>query len=124
MEPVKLEIGMQLLDALKKELGFDASRTSLDFLLSMCVKARDSTTAMVVWKEYEEAGLHYNVVTKLRFISYLFTYVTWLLFLSEFLLFVNSKAPLQNQWGLSNWIKKHSVWFIEACKSIPVDSKI
>jgi pentatricopeptide repeat protein len=76
MEPVKLETGMQLLDALKKELGFDVSRTSLDFLLSMCVKARDSRTAMVVWKEYEEAGLPYNVVTKLRFISCLLTYVT------------------------------------------------
>ncbi|KAF3337055.1 pentatricopeptide repeat-containing protein [Carex littledalei] len=66
MESVKVETCMQLLHALKEELGFQVSRTSLDFLLSMCVKARDSKTAMIVWKEYESAGLPYNVLTKLR----------------------------------------------------------
>ncbi|KAJ4810238.1 Pentatricopeptide repeat-containing protein [Rhynchospora pubera] len=65
-EPIKLETGMRLLHVLKEELGFHVSRTSLDFLLSMCAKAGDSRMAMIVWKEYESAGLPYNVLTKLR----------------------------------------------------------
>lgn len=80
MQSVKVETCMQLLHALKEELGFQVSRTSLDFLLSMCVKARDSETAMIVWKEYESAGLPYNVLTKLRFMVYLCTYFLPLLF--------------------------------------------
>lgn len=86
MEPVKLETGMQLLRALKEELVFHVSRTGLDFLLSMCVKAGDSTMAMAVWKEYESAGLPYNVLTRLRFIFYLCTYDCYSLFEFLFLL--------------------------------------
>ncbi|KAJ3671360.1 hypothetical protein LUZ60_007439 [Juncus effusus] len=66
MEPVKLETGMRLLHAIKEELGFQISRTSLDFLLSMCVKAKDSHTARIIYNEYKLADLPYNVLTKLR----------------------------------------------------------
>ncbi|XP_020103788.1 pentatricopeptide repeat-containing protein At4g04790, mitochondrial-like isoform X2 [Ananas comosus] len=65
-EPVNLKIGMQLLRAIKEELGLQLSRTSLDFLLSTCVKAKDAKCAWEIWSEYETSGLLYNVLTFLR----------------------------------------------------------
>uniref|UniRef100_A0A6V7QU75 PROP1-like PPR domain-containing protein n=1 Tax=Ananas comosus var. bracteatus TaxID=296719 RepID=A0A6V7QU75_ANACO len=65
-EPVNLKIGMQLLRAIKEELGLQLSRTSLDFLLSTCVKAKDAKCAWEIWLEYETSGLLYNVLTFLR----------------------------------------------------------
>uniref|UniRef100_A0A0D9VBU8 Pentacotripeptide-repeat region of PRORP domain-containing protein n=1 Tax=Leersia perrieri TaxID=77586 RepID=A0A0D9VBU8_9ORYZ len=65
MDPVNLDIGMEILQAVK-ELGFNVSRTSLDFLLSACVKAKDSNRAQLIWSEYESAGLPHNVLTSLR----------------------------------------------------------
>ncbi|XP_048534293.1 pentatricopeptide repeat-containing protein At4g04790, mitochondrial-like [Triticum urartu] len=65
MEPVNLDVGMELLRAVK-ELGLNVSRTSLDFLLSACVKAKDSQRAQQIWEEYESSGLPHNVLTSLR----------------------------------------------------------
>lgn len=61
-----LKIGFELLHAIKEELHLHPSRTTLDFLLSSCVKAKDPDRAWLVWSEYEDAGLPYNVVTFLR----------------------------------------------------------
>lgn len=71
MEPVNLDIGMELLHAVK-ELGLNVSRISLDFLLSACVKAKDSQRAQQIWTEYESAGLPHNVLTSLRMYQALF----------------------------------------------------
>ncbi|KAL5207009.1 hypothetical protein ABZP36_031444 [Zizania latifolia] len=65
MEHANLDIGMELLHAVK-ELGLNVSRTSLDFLLSACVKAKDSNRAQLIWIEYKSAGLPHNVLTSLR----------------------------------------------------------
>ncbi|KAL8146938.1 pentatricopeptide repeat-containing protein At4g04790, mitochondrial-like [Apium graveolens] len=65
-EPVDLQIGLNLLQAIKKELGLYPSRKSLDFLLTACAKAKDLHSCFLIWQEYEEAGLPYNVLTFLR----------------------------------------------------------
>ncbi|KAJ1277772.1 hypothetical protein BS78_04G028900 [Paspalum vaginatum] len=65
MEITNLDLGMVLLHAVK-ELGLNVSRTSLDFLLSACVKAKNSQLAQQIWSEYESAGLPHNVLTSLR----------------------------------------------------------
>uniref|UniRef100_A0A0A9CL56 Pentacotripeptide-repeat region of PRORP domain-containing protein n=1 Tax=Arundo donax TaxID=35708 RepID=A0A0A9CL56_ARUDO len=72
MEPTNLDLGMELLHAVK-ELGLNVSRTSLDFLLSACVKAKDSQRAQQIWAEYESAGLPHNVLTYLRMYQALFS---------------------------------------------------
>lgn len=72
MEPVNLDVGMTLLHAVK-ELGLNLSRTSLDFLLSTCVKAKDSRRAHQIWTEYESSGLPHNVLTSLRMCQALFS---------------------------------------------------
>ncbi|CAL9083008.1 unnamed protein product [Musa acuminata var. zebrina] len=64
--PTNVKIGVELLQAVKEELELHPSRTSLDFLLSTCVKAKDSQLAWFVWAEYEAAGLSYNVSTFVR----------------------------------------------------------
>ncbi|XP_020269191.1 pentatricopeptide repeat-containing protein At4g21880, mitochondrial-like isoform X1 [Asparagus officinalis] len=64
--PTHLEAGLELLRAIKEELHLRPSRTSLDFLLSSCVTAKDPHHAQLVWSEYEDAGLSYNVLTFLR----------------------------------------------------------
>ncbi|KAL6629199.1 hypothetical protein ACP70R_028964 [Stipagrostis hirtigluma subsp. patula] len=71
-EPVNLDLGLKLLHAVK-ELGLHVSRTSLDFLLSACVKAKDSRYAQEIWTEYELAGLPQNVLTSLRMYQALFS---------------------------------------------------
>ncbi|WVZ77992.1 hypothetical protein U9M48_025776, partial [Paspalum notatum var. saurae] len=65
MENANLDLGMALLHAVK-ELGLNVSRTSLDFLLSTCVKAKNLQLAQQIWSEYESAGLPHNVLTSLR----------------------------------------------------------
>lgn len=65
-EPTNLEIGMELLRAIKEELHLSVSRISLDFLLSTCIKAKDPLRAQLIWSEYENAGLPYNILTFLR----------------------------------------------------------
>ncbi|GJN18922.1 hypothetical protein PR202_gb06134 [Eleusine coracana subsp. coracana] len=72
VEPTKLDLGMKLLHAIK-DLRLNISRTSLDFLLSACVKAKDSQQAQKIWTEYESAGLPHNVLTSLRMYQALFS---------------------------------------------------
>lgn len=69
MEPVDLDIGMALLQVMKKDLLLKPCRTSLDFLLSSCVSARDLSCARSIWKEYEEACLPHNVSSYLRLVT-------------------------------------------------------
>ncbi|XP_073009234.1 pentatricopeptide repeat-containing protein At4g21880, mitochondrial-like isoform X5 [Typha latifolia] len=66
-DPTNIETGIELVRAIKEELDLHISRTSLDFLLSTCVKAKDSQCAKLIWAEYEAAGLPYNVLSLLRF---------------------------------------------------------
>ncbi|XP_042479017.1 pentatricopeptide repeat-containing protein At4g04790, mitochondrial-like isoform X2 [Macadamia integrifolia] len=66
MEPTDLQIGLDLLQALRDELGILPSRTSLDFLLSSCVNAKDPRSARLIYDEYQKVGLPYNALTYLR----------------------------------------------------------
>ncbi|KAL3639931.1 hypothetical protein CASFOL_014899 [Castilleja foliolosa] len=61
-----MQFGLDLLRAIKEELGVQPSRKSLDFLLAACVNAKDSNACFKVWKEYETAGLPYNVLSFVR----------------------------------------------------------
>lgn len=61
-----MQFGLDLLQAIKEELGVRPSRKSLDFLLSACVNTKDSKTSFLIWKEYETAGLPYNVLGFVR----------------------------------------------------------
>ncbi|KAG0499445.1 hypothetical protein HPP92_004136 [Vanilla planifolia] len=65
METTNVEIGLELLRAIK-DLHLSVTRTSLDFLLSCCVKTKDPLRAQLIWSEYEDAGLPYNILTLLR----------------------------------------------------------
>ncbi|KAL7598217.1 pentatricopeptide repeat-containing protein At4g04790, mitochondrial isoform X1 [Lactuca sativa] len=66
MKPSDVQFGLDLLKGIKEEIGIRASRKSLDFLLSACVNAKDLNRSFSVWKEYQTAGLPYNVLTYLR----------------------------------------------------------
>lgn len=66
MEPTDVQFGLDLLQAIKEDIGIRPSRKSLDFLLSACVSAKDLERSYLVWKEYETAGLPYNVLTSVR----------------------------------------------------------
>ncbi|GLJ21203.1 hypothetical protein SUGI_0388280 [Cryptomeria japonica] len=63
----KLEDCLALLEAMRKEIFVQPSRTALDFLLSACVSRKDSYTAKLILKEYTNEGFPFNVVTLLRF---------------------------------------------------------
>ncbi|XVF77629.1 hypothetical protein PTKIN_Ptkin14bG0061600 [Pterospermum kingtungense] len=65
-EPTDTQIGLALLQAIKNELGLSPSRKSLDFLLNACVSAKDLQNSLLIWNEYQAAGLPYNVLTFLR----------------------------------------------------------
>ncbi|KAL8510528.1 hypothetical protein ACS0TY_017375 [Phlomoides rotata] len=65
-EPTDMHFGLNLLQAVKEELGIRPSRKSLDFLLSACVITKDSKSSFLIWKEYEKAGLPYNVLSFVR----------------------------------------------------------
>ncbi|XP_058072693.1 pentatricopeptide repeat-containing protein At4g04790, mitochondrial-like isoform X2 [Magnolia sinica] len=65
-EPTDLETGLSLLQSMKEDLDLRPSRTSLDFLLSACVSAKDPCSAELIWEEYKKAGLSFNVLTFLR----------------------------------------------------------
>lgn len=69
MKPSDVQFGLDLLKGIKEEIGIRASRKSLDFLLSACVNAKDLNRSFSVWKEYQTAGLPYNVLTYLRLAS-------------------------------------------------------
>ncbi|XP_038686770.1 pentatricopeptide repeat-containing protein At4g04790, mitochondrial-like isoform X2 [Tripterygium wilfordii] len=61
-----LDVCLNLLRAIKDELGLSPSRKCLDFLLSACVNAKDLQSSLFIWRQYEIAGLPYNVVSYLR----------------------------------------------------------
>ncbi|KAL6543198.1 hypothetical protein OROHE_010718 [Orobanche hederae] len=61
-----MQFGLDLLRAIKEEVGVRPSRKSLDFLLAACVNAKDSKSSFVIWKEYESAGLPYNTLSFVR----------------------------------------------------------
>ncbi|KAK8706080.1 hypothetical protein V6N13_049658 [Hibiscus sabdariffa] len=65
-QPTDLQIGLALLQAMKDELGLTPSRKSLDFLLTSCVNAKDLQNSLLIWSEYQAAGLRCNVLTFLR----------------------------------------------------------
>lgn len=71
-DPPDVQIGLDLLQFIKDELGLPPSRKCFDFLLGACVNARDLKRAHLIWKEYENAGLPYNVL------SYLWMYKAFL----------------------------------------------
>nr|XP_034598491.1 pentatricopeptide repeat-containing protein At4g04790, mitochondrial isoform X3 [Setaria viridis] len=76
MEITNLDLGMVLLHAVK-ELGLNVSRTSLDFLLSACVKLKNLQCAQQIWSEYESAGVSHNVLTSLRMYQALLSSGCW-----------------------------------------------
>ncbi|KAK4576310.1 hypothetical protein RGQ29_027035 [Quercus rubra] len=61
-----LQIGLDLLQVIKDELCLSPSRKCLDFLLNACVNAKDLQSSLLIWKEYQAAGLPYNVLSFLR----------------------------------------------------------
>ncbi|XP_015170188.1 pentatricopeptide repeat-containing protein At4g04790, mitochondrial-like isoform X2 [Solanum tuberosum] len=65
-DPINLQLGLDLLQAIKKEIGLLPSRQSLDFLLSACVNAKDLQACYLIWKEYKIAGLPYNILSYVR----------------------------------------------------------
>ncbi|EPS70908.1 hypothetical protein M569_03851, partial [Genlisea aurea] len=68
-EPKKVQFGLSLLEAVKKTINGgppQVTRKGLDFLLSACVRAKDSAAASLIWKEYEAADLPYNVLSFVR----------------------------------------------------------
>ncbi|KAF3779941.1 Pentatricopeptide repeat-containing protein [Nymphaea thermarum] len=71
MDPADVEIGLSLLQGIKEDVGLAPSRTSLDFLLSTCVSAKNADSARLIWKEYEKANIPFNVLTFLRYESLL-----------------------------------------------------
>ncbi|KAK9673981.1 hypothetical protein RND81_12G203000 [Saponaria officinalis] len=72
MKPPDLQIGIDLLTAIKEDLGLHPSRKCLDFLLSACVTCKDLEKAQLVWKEYEIAGLPHNIICLLRYVCIYF----------------------------------------------------
>nr|XP_023876966.1 pentatricopeptide repeat-containing protein At4g04790, mitochondrial-like [Quercus suber] len=65
-ESTHLQIGLDLLQVIKDELCLSPSRKCLDFLLNACVNAKDLQSSLLIWKEYQAAGLPYNVLSFLR----------------------------------------------------------
>lgn len=65
-EKTDMQFGLSLLKAIKEELGVTPPRKALDFLLSGCANSKDAKASFVIWKEYELAGLPYNVLCYLR----------------------------------------------------------
>ncbi|KAH7861550.1 hypothetical protein Vadar_027623 [Vaccinium darrowii] len=65
-ERADVQFGLKLLQAIKEQLDVSPSRKSLDFLLSACASAKDLQSSLLIWKEYQIAGLPYNVLSYLR----------------------------------------------------------
>ncbi|GAV60856.1 PPR domain-containing protein/PPR_2 domain-containing protein [Cephalotus follicularis] len=66
MGSTHLQFGIDLLKVIKDELGLSPSRKCLDFLLSACIDTKDLRSSLLIWKEYQKAGLPYNVLSFLR----------------------------------------------------------
>lgn len=67
-DPTYLQMGLDLLRVVKNDFGITPSRKCLDFLLHACVNAKDLRNSKLVWKEYKEAGLPYNILNFLRWV--------------------------------------------------------
>lgn len=65
-DPIDLELGWNMLQAIKHELGVIPSRKSLDVLLSACQSSKDISFCFKIWEEYQKAGLPYNILSYLR----------------------------------------------------------
>ncbi|KAJ0102362.1 hypothetical protein Patl1_04320 [Pistacia atlantica] len=65
-EPTHLQIGLDLLRIIKNEFDLAPPRKCLDIFLSVCVNAKNLQISRSIWKEYETAGLPYNVFSYLR----------------------------------------------------------
>ncbi|XP_031283036.1 pentatricopeptide repeat-containing protein At4g04790, mitochondrial-like, partial [Pistacia vera] len=65
-EPTDLQIGLDLLRIIKNEFDLAPPRKCLDIFLSVCVNAKNLQISRSIWKEYETAGLPYNVFSYLR----------------------------------------------------------
>ncbi|CAO2835964.1 unnamed protein product [Amaranthus hypochondriacus] len=65
-ESPDLQIGLDLLLAIKEDLKLHPSRKCLDFLLSACVSKKDLHKAQFVWSEYQINGFPYNILSYLR----------------------------------------------------------
>ncbi|XP_058219972.1 pentatricopeptide repeat-containing protein At4g21880, mitochondrial-like isoform X2 [Rhododendron vialii] len=65
-ERADMQFGLNLLQAIKEQLDVRPSRKSLDFLLGACASAKDLQSSNLIWKEYQIAGLPYNVLSYLR----------------------------------------------------------
>ncbi|KAJ8754661.1 hypothetical protein K2173_010752 [Erythroxylum novogranatense] len=66
LEPTHLQFGLDLLQAIKDEFGVFPSRKCLDFMLNACIKAKNLQSSILIWKEYQAAGMPYNVLSYLR----------------------------------------------------------
>lgn len=76
-ERADMQFGLNLLQAIKEQLDVRPSRKSLDFLLGACASAKDLQSSNLIWKEYQIAGLPYNVLSYLRQVIPYFIYFFW-----------------------------------------------
>ncbi|XP_056167549.1 pentatricopeptide repeat-containing protein At4g04790, mitochondrial-like isoform X2 [Syzygium oleosum] len=65
-ETTRLQMGLDLLQVIKNDLGLAPSRKVLDALLSACVSTKDLDKSLLIWKEYQAADLPYNILSFLR----------------------------------------------------------
>ncbi|KAF8016362.1 hypothetical protein BT93_H1769 [Corymbia citriodora subsp. variegata] len=65
-ETTRLQMGLDLLQVIKNDLGLAPSRKVLDVLLSVCVSMKDLDKSLLIWKEYQAADLPYNILSFLR----------------------------------------------------------
>ncbi|KAK3419765.1 hypothetical protein EUGRSUZ_G00523 [Eucalyptus grandis] len=65
-ETTLLQMGFNLLQVIKNDLGLAPSRKVLDVLLSACVSTKDMDKSILIWKEYQAADLPYNILSFLR----------------------------------------------------------
>lgn len=65
-ETTHLQMGLDLLQVIKNDLGLAPSRKVLDALLSACVSTKDLDKSLLIWKEYQAADLPYNILSFLR----------------------------------------------------------
>ncbi|KAL5736070.1 hypothetical protein ACOSQ2_030858 [Xanthoceras sorbifolium] len=64
-EPVDVQIGLDLLQAIKDNFGLPPPRKCLDFLLSACINAKDLKNCHLIWLKYNRAGLPYDMLSYL-----------------------------------------------------------
>ncbi|KAK1581507.1 hypothetical protein Q3G72_006621 [Acer saccharum] len=101
-EPPDVQIGLDLLQAIKDQFGLSPPRRCLDFLLSACINAKSLKNSLLIWIAYENAGLPYDML------SYLLMYQAFL-----------ASGDRQSARRLLSTIPKddpHVRYIIQACK--------